>query len=167
MSGAKTGAADDEERAYRWALCGFATGVALITIDTAAGVAGIVVNSFTSVSLDPRIVLWCLGDASDRYAMFAHAERWGVNVLSEDQQDISQRFARPGAFDASGLDILRLGDTPVLAGALTHLACRTVERTAMGDHLMVVGEVEAFESASGSSGLTYFRGRYGRAGLED
>ena len=163
-----TGAADDEERAYRWALGGFATGVVLITIDTAAGAAGIVVNSFTSVSLNPRIVLWCLGDASDRYAMFARADRWGVNVLGVDQQDLSARFASPGAFEAGDLDITRLAGAPVLKSALTHLSCRTVERTVMGDHLMIVGAVEGFDTAGVErDGLTYFRGRYGRAALED
>ena len=159
-------AADDGDRAYRAALGGFATGVVLITTDTAAGVAGIVVNSFTSVSLNPRIVLWCLGDASDRFAMFAHTERWGASVLAADQQEISARFARPGAFDAAGLDILRLGDAPVLANAVTQLSCRTVERTHMGDHLMIVGEVGAAQADAERAGLTYFRGRYGRAAAE-
>lgn len=162
------GAGEDEERAYRWALGGFATGVVAITVDTAAGPAGIVVNSFTSVSLNPRIVLWCLGDASDRYAMFAHADRWGVNVLGADQQDISARLAQPGAFDATDLDLVRLGETPVLRSALTRLSCRTVERTVMGDHLMIVGAVEAFDTDDASRvALTYFRGRYGRAALGD
>lgn len=157
----------DEERAYRWALGGFATGVVLITTDGPTGPVGIVVNSFTSVSMEPRLVLWCLGDASDRFAVFAGAGHWGVNILAAEQQDISARFARPGAFDASDLQMDRLAEAPVLRGAVTHLSCRTRDRRAVGDHLLIVGEVIAFESAESGNGLTYFRGRYGRAALEN
>ncbi len=155
----------DDERAFRHALGGFATGVVLVTIARGAGISGIVVNSFTSVSLRPRLVLWCLGDASDRYASFAEAETWGANVLARDQQAISARVARPGAFDVSDLPMDTLAAAPVLRGAVTQLACRTVERRAMGDHLVIVGAVEAFATASADA-LTYFRGRYGRAGEE-
>ncbi len=156
----------DEGRAYRWALGGFATGVVLITADGPMGPAGIIVNSFTSVSLEPRLVLWCLGDASDRFALFAGAEFWGANILAATQHDISARFARPGALDAGDLAIDRLGDAPMLKGALTHLACRTRDRRAVGDHLLIVGEVTAFASAEAGDGLTYFRGRYGHAAVE-
>ena len=155
-------AADDEERAYRRALGGFATGVALIATQSAAGTAGIVVNSFTSVSLKPRLVLWCLGDASDRFSHFADAERWTVNVLAASQAPISARVAQPGAWDIADLPMAPLAGLPSLAGALLQLACRTVERRAMGDHLVIVGEVEAYATTPGD-GLTYFVGRYGKA----
>lgn len=152
----------DEERAFRQALGGFATGVVLVTTRLEAQVAGIVVNSFTSVSLRPRLVLWCLGDASDRYVHFAQAETWAANVLSAAQQPISSRVSRPGGYDISDLALDALAGAPVLPGALTQLACRTVERRMMGDHLVVVGAVEAYATGAGE-GLTYFRGRYGRA----
>ena len=160
------GADLEEELAYRRGLGGFATGVVLVTTDGPTGPAGIVVNSFTSVSLAPRLVLWCLGDASDRFDVFAEAEVWAVNVLAADQQDVSARFARPGGFDAAGIAMDRLGDCPVLPGALTHLACRTFDRRAVGDHLVIVGEVTAFQNVPDGDGLTYFRGRYGRAVTE-
>ena len=159
------GADLEEELAYRRGLGAFATGVVLVTTDGPGGPAGIVVNSFTSVSLAPRLVLWCLGDASDRYEVFAAAEFWAVNVLAADQQDISARFARPGGFDAAGVAMDRLGACPALPAALARLACRTVDRRVAGDHLMIVGAVEAFDAAVGD-GLTYFRGRYGRAVTE-
>jgi flavin reductase (DIM6/NTAB) family NADH-FMN oxidoreductase RutF len=158
--------ADDEERAYRQALGGFATGVVLVAAAAGARTAGIVVNSFTSVSLRPRRVLWCLGDASDRYAHFAAAETWTANILAADQQAVSAQVARPGAWDISDLALAPLGGTPTLAGALARLACRTVERRALGDHLVIVGEVTAHAAAPGA-GLTFFRGRYGRAEAED
>lgn len=152
----------DDERAYRRALGGFATGIALIATEGAGGPAGIVVNSFTSVSLRPRLVLWCLGDASDRYAQFSAAERWSVSVLALDHEAICARVAQPGAWAIADLPLGRLDGVPVLEGALTQLVCTTAERRTMGDHLAIVGKVEAYASADGA-GLTYFRGRYGRA----
>lgn len=152
---------EDDERAYRRALGGFPTGVVLIATDTAKGPAGIVVNSFTSVSLTPRLVLWCLGDASDRFGHFADAEAWSVNVLAAAQEAISARVARPGAWEIADLPLRRMGEAPALDGALVTLACTTAERRPMGDHLVIVGEVSAWETAEGSA-LTYFRGGYGR-----
>lgn len=152
-------ATDEETRAYRRALGGFATGVALIAVP---GPAGIVVNSFTSVSLNPRLVLWCLGDESDRFSLFAEAERWTVSILAAEHEAISSRIAQKGAWDIADLPLGQLASLPVLKGALATLACRTAERLPLADHLAIVGEVEAFDSADGV-GLTYFRGRYGRA----
>lgn len=154
------GGSGDDERAYRRALGGFATGIALIATEGPAGAAGIVVNSFTSVSLQPRLVLWCLGDASDRYTHFAEAERWSVSVLAAAHEAICARVARPGAWDIADLALARLAGLPVLVGALGQLACTTVERRPVGDHLVIVGAVEAFAATDGA-GLTYFRGRYG------
>jgi 3-hydroxy-9,10-secoandrosta-1,3,5(10)-triene-9,17-dione monooxygenase reductase component len=158
--GDRTG--EDDERAYRRALGGFATGIALIAAEGAAGPAGIVVNSFTSVSLEPRLVLWCLGDASDRFQQFSEAGRWSVSVLAAEHEAICAQVARPGAWAIGDLPLARLHGAPVLAGALAHLVCTTVERRRLGDHLAIVGEVGAYASADGA-GLTYFRGRYGRA----
>jgi flavin reductase (DIM6/NTAB) family NADH-FMN oxidoreductase RutF len=156
----------DDDQDYRRALGAFATGVALITAETPGGAVGIVVNSFTSVSLNPRLVLWCLGDRSDRYGVFSVAERWGVSFLSATQQEVSARFARPGAGPVADGDFGRLAGTPVAADALSRLACRTQDRLVMGDHLVIVGAVEAFDARAGDA-LTYFRGRYGVARTED
>jgi flavin reductase (DIM6/NTAB) family NADH-FMN oxidoreductase RutF len=155
----------DDAAAYRRGLGGFATGVVLVTAEGPAGSAGIVVNSFTSVSLSPRLVAWCLGDASDRFAVFAAAELWAINVLSADQQDIASRFARPGGSAAADVAVETLGGCPVLPGAVAQLVCRTYDRRAVGDHMMIIGEVSAFRATPGD-GLTYFRGRYGRATVE-
>jgi 3-hydroxy-9,10-secoandrosta-1,3,5(10)-triene-9,17-dione monooxygenase reductase component len=156
----------DDEQDYRRALGAFATGVALITTDTPGGPAGIVVNSFTSVSLKPRLVLWCLGDQSDRFEAFSVAERWTVNVLSAEQQAISARFAVHGSTASQDTSFARLAGAPAIEGALARLVCRTHDRLTMGDHLLIVGEVEAFDSREGDA-LTYFRGRYGVARTED
>lgn len=157
-----SGAQQDDARAYRRALGCFATGVCLITVAHADGPAAITVNSFTSVSLHPRLILWCLDAGSDRYRVFAEAEAFGVNILSADQQQISARFAAPGAVRVEPDLVETWGPAPVLRHGLARLGCTVTRRDVMGDHLVIVGAVERFDAAVGA-GLTYFRGRYGEA----
>lgn len=152
-----------DDKAYRQALGSFATGVCVVTARTASGTSGITINSFTSVSLRPRLVLWCLDDRSDRYDLFARAAVWGISVLAPDQQEIASRLARQGGHALEeGETIAAEEGAPVLPGALAHFACRTWSTTTMGDHLVVAGEVIGFGVRPGD-GLTYFRGRYGLA----
>ena len=153
----------DDAMAYRSALGAFATGVCVVTAHTPDGPLGITVNSFTSVSLDPRLILWCLDETSERWPAFAGVERFAVHVLPADAQALSDRFAwgvctlSEGEFDTHG------EGPPRLCGALARFDCRTHDRIQMGDHMIVVGAVEAFESREGAA-LTYFRGRYGHVG---
>lgn len=155
-------------KAYRQALGGFATGVAVVTTaDGAGGAIGITVNSFTSVSLDPPLVLWCLDDASDRRDPFVTTERFAVNILGADEAALSDRFARGEEFQLSPADLdPGASDPPRLRHALSRLSCSVRERIQLGDHLVLIGEVTAFDSDDGD-GLLYFRGRYARACLED
>jgi flavin reductase (DIM6/NTAB) family NADH-FMN oxidoreductase RutF len=152
----------DEARQYRRTLGAFATGVCVVTAKVGEQVVAITINSFTSVSLTPRLVLWCLDDRSDRYSYFAQAETFAISVLGADQEPISSRFARSGAFWAEAHDLADLSGAPVIRGALAALACRTVETRTLGDHLVIVGEAFAHDGRAGD-GLTYFRGRYGLA----
>jgi len=157
--------AEDRDLAYRRALGCFATGVTVITARGPQGPVGLTVNSFTSVSLRPRLVLWCLDEGSERGAAFLAAERFVVNVLGAEQQAQSMRFAEPGG------GLLRLEEceqdatgAPLLRGALARFVCRLAECKPLGDHFVLVGEVERFEQRGGPA-LTYFRGRYGEASL--
>jgi 3-hydroxy-9,10-secoandrosta-1,3,5(10)-triene-9,17-dione monooxygenase reductase component len=152
----------DDGRVYRRVLGTFATGVCVVTTKVGDQVAAITINSFTSVSLTPRLVLWCLDDRSDRYRYFAEAEQFAISVLGADQEPVSSRFARSGAFWADATGIADLAGVPVIAGGLAALACRAVERRTLGDHLVIVGEVFTHQARLGD-GLTYFRGRYGQA----
>ncbi len=153
----------DEARAYRRALGCFATGVALITTPAPDGVAAITINSFASVSLNPRIVLWSLDDRSERYGLFSQAETWAVNVLGPDQEALSARFATQSTLLIDPEEIERDAfATPLLRRALARFSCRTLERRTVGDHLVLFGQVQGFDAAPGD-GLTYFRGRYGLA----
>ena len=148
---------------YRRALGAFATGVCVVTADSVAGPLGITINSFTSVSLTPRLVLWCLDENSERWAPFSAAEAFSIHVLDAGSQALSNRFAKGVGLLSEG-EYERIGNAPPrLSGAVARFDCRTHERVQMGDHLIIVGEVEAFEASDGAT-LTYFRGRYGTAG---
>lgn len=148
--------------AYRQALGGFATGVCVVTAHSAEGAFGITVNSFTSVSLEPPLVLWCLDDRSERYELFAGAERFAVHVLPVEDREMSDRFAwgtcrlTPDEFDTTN------PEPPRLRNALVRLDCVAHDHVRMGDHLVIVGAVRRFESRPGDA-LTYFRGQYGAA----
>lgn len=147
---------------YRRALGGFATGVCVVTAQTPGGAFGITVNSFTSVSLKPPLVLWCLDDRSDRYRAFAEAGRFAIHVLPVEDRAMSDRFAWGACrltdeeFDSD------CPEPPRLRNALVRLDCRAHTRTTMGDHLVIVGEVIGFEHRTGAA-LTYYRGKYGVA----
>lgn len=147
---------------YRRALGGFATGVCVVTAKTPGGAYGITVNSFTSVSLKPPLVLWCLDDRSDRYQAFAEAERYAIHVLPVEDRDMSDRFAW-GACRLTDEEFeFDVPEPPRLRNALVRLDCRAYSRTTMGDHLVIVGEVMGFEHRTGAA-LTYYRGKYGVA----
>ena len=152
--------------AYRQALGGFATGVCVVTAHTAEGPFGITVNSFTSVSLRPPLILWCLDRASFRHDAFAAAGRFAVHMLPVEDREMSDRFAwgvcqlSSDEFDSSS------PEPPRLKNALTRLDCVARERIVMGDHLTIVGEVRGFETRPGDA-LTYYRGRYGVAAEPD
>jgi flavin reductase (DIM6/NTAB) family NADH-FMN oxidoreductase RutF len=151
---------------YRRALGAFATGVTVITAEDREGPLGLTVNSFTSVSLDPPLVLWCLGDESDRRHAFSNAEVFAVNVLAAEDQAHSERFAW-GAHRLVDGELERgAAGTPMLAGALARFECEARERIRIGDHLVIVGEVIGFDARDGE-GLLFFRGRYGCARVED
>lgn len=152
----------EDERDYRRALGRFATGVALVTVADGRGFQAITINSLTSVSLKPRLMLWCLGDKSDRYATFAEAAAFGVNVLGAEQQGLAARFAMHAVSGIEPELIVECAGVPVLAQALARFACKTVERRMIGDHLVVVGETLAYDAADGEA-LTYFQGRFGVA----
>ena len=147
---------------YRRALGGFATGVCVVTAKTPGGAYGITVNSFTSVSLRPPLVLWCLDDRSDRYQAFAEADRYAIHVLPVEDREMSDRFAWGACRLTDDEFESDAPEPPRLRNALVRLDCRAHSRTTMGDHLVIVGEVIGFEHRTGAA-LTYYRGKYGVA----
>ncbi|MEW6596112.1 MAG: flavin reductase family protein [Pseudomonadota bacterium] len=147
---------------YRQALGAFPTGVVVVSVAEAGVAHGLVVNSFTSVSLDPPLVLFCLGDGSDRGVRFRRAETFTINILAADQEPLARRVAMRGQSQLLPEDLAAGADdlAPGLTGALSQLYCRAHERVHVGDHVLIIGKVERFESRSGAA-LSYFRGRFG------
>ncbi len=151
------------EAAFRQALSRFATGITVVTTGLADGsMRGITVNAFASVSLDPPLVLYCLGKSAFHFDAFANAESFAVNILAEEQGGLSNRFAGEGADDASDLSLGEMvTGSPILPGCLAVLDCTTEQRHDAGDHLIVVGRVQALETRADGEPLLYFRSRYG------
>jgi flavin reductase (DIM6/NTAB) family NADH-FMN oxidoreductase RutF len=152
-----------DTRAFRQALGTFPTGVAVVTAKQAGGhPIGITVNSFTSVSLDPPLVLWCLDRKSDRFAIFREAPHHTISVLGTAHEDVSARLAKQGAHHLDGIELIATAlGPPALADALAVFEC---EREAMhegGDHAILVGRVLRFARREAGAPLVFFQGRYG------
>jgi flavin reductase (DIM6/NTAB) family NADH-FMN oxidoreductase RutF len=154
---------EQDLRALRAALGQYATGVAVVTTRAPGGPhIGVTVNSFTSVSLNPPLVLFCLSTRSRLLTTFEHAGHFAVNVLSKDQQALSNRFAKPSANDWDGI-VYRLGETgcALLADAVGTLECARRAEYPGGDHVIIVGEVLRFEAMSATEPLLFYQGGYG------
>jgi flavin reductase (DIM6/NTAB) family NADH-FMN oxidoreductase RutF len=150
----------DQARALRDALGAYATGVTVVTAMTPAGPVGITANSFTSVSLDPPLVLWCPALRSARYPAFAEAAHYAIHVLAADQLEVCRRFARSGAhFDGVDYALSPEGQ-PVLPGSLARFDCAAVARHDGGDHAILLGRVLRHETRPGDP-LLFWGGRYG------
>ena len=151
--------------AYRRALGTFVTGVCVMTAAGPDGPVGITANSFASVSLQPRLILWSIALSSERMTTFAAADRFAVHVLRADDAGRADRFARGDCRLTSNDAAFAADAAPRLPGVLAWLDCAVLARAEMGDHLVIVGRVDGFEASDGEA-LTYFRGRYGQASSE-
>lgn len=151
---------------FRKAMGSFPTGVTVVTVACDDGdMHGMTVNSFSSVSLDPMLVLVCLSETSRGVGLIERAEAFVVNVLSAGQQDISRWFAnrdRPAGsamFDGVPFEPGATG-CPVLAGATASFDCRVRQSHRAGDHLIVLGEVVALVHRPQLEPLTFHAGTY-------
>lgn len=154
-----------DARALRHTLGSFATGVCVITVadpDHIDGhVLGMTANSFSSVSLNPPLVQWCIDLKAHRYKVYAEAKTFGVNILSGPQRMLSRRFARENAHIVPSEKLIS-DDHPLrLRDVAGFLACELYETRPVGDHLVIVGRVIEFDGDAGRTGLTFFRGKYG------
>ena len=144
--------------------CGrFATGVTIAGVVDPEGVPhGLTVSSFASVSLDPPLVLICLGHDVSVIEAFRAATHFGISVLSESQRHLSERFARKGHDRFDGVP-WQPGETgvPLLAGALAAIECEVRQRFTSGDHDIFVGEMVGARVAEGEP-LIHFASRYRR-----
>ncbi len=148
---------------FRHVLGHFASGVTVVTTRDAVGrPEGLTASAFTSVSLDPPLVLVCVDLEARSHAAIEACDRFAINVLGAHQEALSRRFASTleDKFDGLAYHSGALG-APLLARALAHIECEKVATYPGGDHVILVGRVEALRAGDGEP-LLYYRGRYGR-----
>jgi 3-hydroxy-9,10-secoandrosta-1,3,5(10)-triene-9,17-dione monooxygenase reductase component len=141
----------------------FATGVAIITAVDGEEPVGMACNSFTSVSLEPQLVLFCAAKSSTTWPRIQAAEKWAANILAEDAEEVCRLFAQKGAdrFARVAYTIGRTG-APILESSLAFVDCETIAEHDAGDHVIVVGKVVELGYVSGGKPLLFYRGGYGR-----
>jgi len=149
--------------AVRTVLGHFATGVAIITALDGDEPVGMACNSFTSVSLDPQLVLFCAAKSSSTWPRIQAAKKWAANILAEDGEEVCRLFAQKGAerFAHIAYTSGRTG-APLLDAAIAFVECETVAEHDAGDHLIVVGRVLELGYATEGKPLLFYRGGYGR-----
>lgn len=150
-------------RDFRDALGLFATGVAIITSSGSEGYLGATVSSFSSVSLDPPLILFSMGRHSKAFAAWESVEHFAVNILAEEQSALSTQFARAMTDKWSGVRMRAgIGGAPLLADALVWLECKSYAKYDGGDHVIIVGEVLSLTAkpAPDARPLVFFGGKY-------
>ncbi len=150
------------QEAFRSALSRWASGVTIVTSRDGDEVRGMTVSAFSSVSLDPPLVLVCADRSSDTRRVIDRSGVFAVHVLGREQRTLSALFADKSREAERFRDLpfeTATTGAPILAGALVALDCRVVARHEAGDHLIYVGRVEAIRQGEGEP-LLYYRGRY-------
>jgi len=148
-------------RDFRSALGQFATGVTVVTTLGADGrKVGMTANSFTSVSMEPPLVLWCPSKKTPSLVDFEESTHFAINILASDQHVLSRQFATPSIDKFAGAETSEgIAGIPLLEGAVATFQCRTVSRHDAGDHVIYVGEVEKYDNPGGAP-LVFHSGKY-------
>lgn len=149
---------------FRNALGMFATGVTIVTALAEDGTAvGVTANSFNSVSMQPPLVLWSLAKNARSLPVFSGKEHWNVHILSNQQETLSNRFARPGEDKFAGLALDQgFSDAPLIPDCSARFQCRTMFQYEGGDHIIFVGEVIEYNRTERPP-LLYVTGGYALA----
>lgn len=150
------------DKEFRNALGSFATGVTVITALGPRGeLLGNTVNSFTSVSLDPPLILWCMGRHAISLNRYFSTDHFAVNILSLGQEELSARFASAGADKWTGQEYETwTTGCPILKGAAAVFECKTKHTYMGGDHVIFVGEVLNAAYDPAIHPLCFHRGKY-------
>ena len=148
---------------YRTVLGHFATGVVIVTAMDGDEPVGMACNSFTSVSLEPPLVLFCAAKSSTTWPRIQAAGKWAANILDEDGEEVCRLFAQKGAdrFARIAYAPGRTG-SPILEEALAFADCETIAEHDAGDHVIVVGRVIELGYQHEGKPLLFYRGGYGR-----
>ena len=146
---------------FRQAMGNFATGITIVTTrDREGEPRGLTVNSFTSVSLDPVLVLVCFDKNLSSLQAFKDSMRFGVSMLAENQEEVSRLFAKRDSERPASLYFEGKLGTPLVKNSLAVMECETVATYPGGDHLIFLGEVKNAEVVQPNHPLLYFRGKY-------
>ena len=154
-----------DSKDFRRCLGKFATGVTVVTCaDSQGRPCGITANSFSSVSLEPPLILWNIAKVSNSLQAYLDAEYFVINVLTSAQQDLSSHFAKSDhtLFDDVAY-VLSDDGAPLLPDTLASFECRTHQVHDCGDHYIIVGEVTGFNSSEGDP-LLFYSGAYRSVG---
>ncbi|SFL48858.1 flavin reductase family protein [Salibacterium qingdaonense] len=130
-----------DDRLFKTAMGKFATGVTVVTTDTEDGVHGMTANAFMSVSMDPKLVLISVGRHANTHRIIEQNGAFAVNILSEDQIESAQYFAKQLEEDVD-IPIERFEGQPIIEGSLASIACTVYDSHEAGDHTLFIGQVE-------------------------
>lgn len=147
-------------RQLRDAFGKFATGVTVVTVDSADGPVSIVANSFSSVSLDPALVLWSVDRTARRFPYFDVADHYAIHVLAAEQQDLCNEVARNAHALRDAAHTLNADGVPLIDHCLARFECRRVSVHDAGDHVIIVGQVQRTVMRAGAP-LTFYAGNFG------
>lgn len=147
---------------FRKAMGKFATGVTVVTTRTVKGIHGMTANAFTSVSLEPTLVLVSVAKKANTHRYIQETKHFGINILREGQDDISNHFAGKSLPHVQErLNYFWVDDIPLLPDCLANIACRLWASYDGGDHTLYVGEVVGLNISEGDP-LLFFDGNYRR-----
>ena len=150
-----------DSRAYRDTMGQFCTGVVIVTGAQAGELVGFAAQSFVSLSLQPPLVAVCPGKTSTSWPRIRDTGYFCINMLADDQQDVSDVFAQTGKAADIAWATRRTG-APILAGAMAYVECSLAAEHDAGDHTVAVGQVHGFETLrEDAKPLVFFRGGYG------
>jgi len=155
---------------FKAALASWAAGVTVVTTRHDDLVYGITVSSFSSLSLDPRLILVCLADTNRLPRMIEQSKHFAVSILAEGQEDVSAYFAISGrepvpAFEEFGTIEWHTG-SPIIDGAIAHLDCELYQSVPAGDHTIIIGRVLGAAARPEKKPLIYYRRAYRSLNLE-
>ncbi|MBO2450278.1 flavin reductase family protein [Actinomadura barringtoniae] len=133
----------------------------VITTATEDGFAGFTVNSFTSVSMNPPLVLFCAGNDSETAAEIEQSKSFAVNILSRGQEEVSRRFCDSDCDRFSGVEVASAATgAPILREALAYVDCELDDAVTAGDHRILVGRVRSAGRLCDEEPLAFFKGAY-------
>ncbi|WP_243290931.1 flavin reductase family protein [Bacillus sp. FJAT-47783] len=147
-----------DDRQFRNAMGKFATGVTVILTEVEGDVHGMTANAFMSVSLDPKLVVISIGEKAQMLEKIKNSQKFTVNILAEDQQDLSMIFAGQ-IKEKREVSFGKLAGQSVLPGSVAQITCEVTAEHVEGDHTLFIGKVTAIQIEEREP-LIYFSGRY-------